>query len=135
MNWDTAQAQQFGHSTMISNMWYGLTEGEMSTMRRHLIEDHRKVSQSWHKFLQGELTLKRKRVVSCAEDDLCAMAMKRTEGSSGAFCSMHVPTGINSTHICSSEQKVFVIIEYSRFVNLFCHNSRPKYHHLATEQI
>ena len=61
-NWETAQTAQFGHSTMTSNMWYGLSYGEMSTMRRHLIEEHRKASQTWHKFLQGKLPLKRKRV-------------------------------------------------------------------------
>ena len=50
-DWETLQCEQFGHSKTTANTWYALLNGELSTMRHHLIQDHRWVSVKWHQFL------------------------------------------------------------------------------------
>lgn len=54
-DWETAESEQFGHNKTTANSWYALLHGELSTMRRHLIEQHRMVSLTWHRFLRGAL--------------------------------------------------------------------------------
>ena len=94
-NWEAAQTEQFGHSAITSNLWYAMSCGEMSTMRRHLLDNHRRVSLTWHQFLRGEVPITRKRTAETSGSLPDKVVKVANDGSDGNPAIRHPVTSSN----------------------------------------